>query len=545
MNNWVLLGEVMSWRHLFCMLAVGLACTGAAADQREELLTLRNAMLGMIESLVDQGVITEAEAIQMIETAEEEAASEAAALGAPPEPAADSVRVTYVPQIVKDEIRENVMQGLRREVADDVINEAREEAWGVPGALPQWISDIRWSSDLRVRAQADVFDSGNAQDFYRNTLAINDAGGIELAGRDALLNVSEDVHELRVRLRLGFDMQLSGNWHAGARLATSNESVPVTRNSVLEQSTPNYNAVVDLAYLHYRSPYFLFSGGRIPNPFVRSSLVWDADLVFEGVALTGVLPIDLLGAQNRLFLTGGAFPLESIEFAERDKWLFGGQVGWRMDLPGGAHFTLAGSYYDYYNVAGRANEPESRLLDYTAPAFLQKGNSLFDIRTDDDSQTNLFALLSDYDLAGGTFVFDSGPIFRTGSGRGVHLALLGDYVQNIGWDDDDILERTGVAIDERTEGYQLELELGTQGIGQRGDFQLGALYRHLQRDAVLDAFTDSEFHGGGTDAEGWGIDIRYGLSSSVWMELSYLTASEIDGPPLGIDTLMLDLSARF
>ena len=70
-------------------------------------------------------------------------------------------------------------------------------------------------------------------------------------------------------------------------------------------------------------------------------------------------------------------------------------------------------------------------------------------------------------------------------------------------------------------------------------------YRYLQRDAVLDAFTDSDFRLGGTDVEGYYISAEYALTQRVLARARYLSGNEIDGPPLGIDVLQLDLTASF
>ena len=67
----------------------------------------------------------------------------------------------------------------------------------------------------------------------------------------------------------------------------------------------------------------------------------------------------------------------------------------------------------------------------------------------------------------------------------------------------------------------------------------------MERDAVLDAFNDSDFHRGGTDAEGYSIGGELGLLKNTWARLRYLSADEIDGPPLGIDVLQIDLNAKF
>src|SRR5581483_11597413 len=134
-------------------------------------------------------------------------------------------------------------------------------------------------------------------------------------------------------------------------------------------------------------------------------------------------------------------------------------------------------------------------LDYTAPQFVQRGNTLFDIRNDDDPTTQLLALAADYRLADATFQFDwkLSPTYR--------VRLTGDYVKNIGLDPQQTLARTGFLIDKRDTGYQAELGFG-QALTEVGAWRAFFGYRYVQRDAVLDAFTDSDFHLGGTDAKG-------------------------------------------
>ena len=58
------------------------------------------------------------------------------------------------------------------------------------------------------------------------------------------------------------------------------------------------------------------------------------------------------------------------------------------------------------------------------------------------------------------------------------------------------------ALEEQTEGYQLVWSWATRRCAPGGEWNFGVFYKYLEADAVLDAFTDSDFHGGGTDAEG-------------------------------------------
>jgi hypothetical protein len=62
---------------------------------------------------------------------------------------------------------------------------------------------------------------------------------------------------------------------------------------------------------------------------------------------------------------------------------------------------------------------------------------------------------------------------------------------------------------------------------------------------VLDAFTDSDFHLGGTNAKGWILGGSYGITDNTYVSARYMTADEIDGPTLGIDVVQVDLNTKF
>jgi len=386
-------GATASWRHGICLTAIillGAASsasgleqdkavadrpTASAASEREQLLALRNTMLGMIERLVADEVIPLEEAQAMIDQAERDAAEEVARIDALRQSEPGTVRVQYVPEFVKDELKSDIMSSLRQEVVGDVVEEARREGWGVPAAMPAWLYDIDWNTEIRLRGESILFDEGNQQGFYRNFQAINEAGGVGFAGQDALLNTSEDRNRLRIRMRLGVNVQVSPRWQAGLRLSTTNRENPLSRNATFgDPGDDSARAEVDLAYLHYRSDRLTLSGGRIINPFMHTSLVWDPDYVFEGLASTGNVPFSIGPVSSRAFLTAGAFSLEEVNFSSQDKWLYAGQFGLAMDFAGGGGLTLATAYYDFENIVGVRNTPESELTDFTAPVFIQKGN---------------------------------------------------------------------------------------------------------------------------------------------------------------------------
>jgi len=127
----------------------------------------------------------------------------------------------------------------------------------------------------------------------------------------------------------------------------------------------------------------------------------------------------------------------------------------------------------------------------------------------------------------------------------LHVVFTGDYVKNIGFDRAEIQQRTGLDIEPKTRGYHVKLAVGMPLVKKHGDWQFISAYKYLERDAVLDAFTDSDFHLGGTDAKGWILGGSYGLANNTWLSLRWLSANEIDGQPLAVDVLQLDLNARF
>ena len=568
---------------LVITLVLGTIPPFTRAGEKEQLLELKNTVLNLMDVLVEQGVLTKEKKEALVKQAEDKAAQETRAAAktsnervpetvpaqAPPvaeevPPPADSkvVRVPYVPEFVKDEIRAQVRAELKQDVVADVMTQARQEKWGLPGALPEWISKIKWKGDIRLRDQLDLFADENAPNTYPDFLAINEAGGIGPASEDndAFFNTTEDRNRWRVRAHFGMDVNIAEHLKFGARLVTDNQVSgirnPVSINQTLGTYGQDVQVVLDQLFLRYDDvdrdgyPWLTVWGGRFPNPWHYTDLVWDDDLNFHGVAATfrhnlagsGNL-LDMQDRSSTLFMTLGAFPLQEVELSSQDKWLLGGQIGHEKVFDNQTKTTVSLAYYDYMNITGVRNDLNSVSQDFTAPEFLQKGNTLFDIRNDTDPDTNLFALASDYNLLNLTARVDFAQLSP------VHVVLMGDLVKNLGYDEEEIRERTGGAathdIRDRTWGFHVGMTVGWPQMSKWGDWQVFGAYKYLQWDAVLDAFTDSNFHLGGTDAEGWILGANYGLTQNTWLRARWLSADAIDGPPFGVDTLQVDLNAKF
>lgn len=523
----------------------GVAVAAQSPEERN-LNELRNTVVNLLQTLVERGVVTREQAEAMVKSAQEKAATDAAATAAQDAAEANAVRVPYVPEIVKEEIRKQVTQELAPEVAKQVVEQGQAEGWASSAMLPDWLHRVRWSGDVRVREQSDLFASDNAPNAYNNVQAINDAGGIGKAGLGALANTTEDRYRLRARLRLGLDAELGRGWTVGSRLTSGNLRDPVSTNQTLGNTGFRYQTDIDLAYANWSGTSsdqrhtLNFIGGRIPNPWQSYDLVWDPDLTFEGIATSYRMGFTRdARSSHYAFLTLGAFPIQEVELSKDDKWLYGAQMGldWRFDNGGRARASVA--YYYYSNIVGRRNELDSKLLDYTAPQFVQIGNTLFDIRNDNDNDTNLFALATNYHLLNANFGLD----WQLSSTY--KLSVTGEYVKNIGYDRQQVLAHTGLDLKPRDVGYLGEISFGNSVMAQPGAWRVALGYRYLENDAVLDAFADSDFHLGGTNASGYIISADVSLTERVFARLRYLSANEIIGQPVGIDVLQLDLNAQF
>ena len=160
------------------------------ADDTQSLEELRNTVINLLDGLVKKGVLTKEQAEAMVSDAQKKASEQAKAQAVQEKAEQGAVRVPFIPEIVKDQIKEQVSQELRADVTKDVVAQAQAEKWGVPGALPFWITNLNVHGDMRFRLEEDLYASDNAQGQYLNFTAVNSAGGIEKAGDNALLNLS-------------------------------------------------------------------------------------------------------------------------------------------------------------------------------------------------------------------------------------------------------------------------------------------------------------------------------------------------------------------
>jgi hypothetical protein len=554
------------------LLAQAVGVATAQADEREDLQALRNTTLNLIDALVERGVLDRAGADALIKSAQQKAVADVqtqAAGAVKPDATAGgkgkTLHIAYIPESVREDLRADVKASLRDDVVTEVKEQARQERWGVPAALPEWIDRFSFNGELRLRAQGDQYGSDNQPDSYLDWPAINDAGGLTKAGDKLFLNTTDSRSRIRERLALGIDARVAEGLKAGIRLTTSNDKSPTSTNQTLGQSGQSYDIVLDRAFLRYDYvdlrgyDWLTFWGGRAENPWFSTDNLFDTDLSFEGFATTlryGFAKPDAYGAstagssaatwgftQSRsLYLTLGGFPLQEFASTPHDKWLLGAQTGVDWGFADGSRLKFGAAFYDYVNTRAEPNEFGSRDNDYSAPEYFTKGNSVVRISNDvgeKGSDPRLVGLAADFNIVDLTLAYDFALLDPT------HVIFTADYSRNVGYDRAEILRRTGDDIAERNKAYQLRLDVGYPKTRRLNEWNVFLNYKYLERDSVLDAYTDSDFHLGGTDTKGWSIGGNYGIANNTWLTAKWTSTEAIDGPPLGIDSLLLDLNARF
>jgi hypothetical protein len=582
------------------------AAVEAAQEERPTLskkrATAPSSTINLVNLLVKQGVIDDEQASALIKQAEEEAyvsreaardatekageaakaATAAAAAASPP----GSKRVSYVPDIVKRELREDIRK--------EVMGQAKAEGWASPGAYPEWASRIRFSGDIRGRWEGMFYPGGvwSAEGGLTDFNAINtgspydESENLQISAPS--YNADDNRYRSRLRARLGMDADLGEGFTAGMRIATGSDSSPVSTNQTLGGSGGNfskYSLWLDRAFIKFEpfqheqfSSYapdsaLAINVGRFDNPYwAPTDLVWDGDLGFDGIALQGSHNVR---SDITAFGSAGLFPLfnTSLNFAttnenkfeSEDKYLLGGQIGFNWQATPLIGFAFGAGVYEFNNVRGELSSPcdtwspniKDCDTDHMRPSFAQKGNTYMRLRQRTTSpsigepgyippEPNYYGLASEFRPV----VLSTRLDFQHFDP--IRIGLEGDFVWNSAFDRSDILYSLPVNnydgynnYDGGEFGWMTRVTVGNTKLKEFGDWNASIAYKWLESDAVLDALADSDFGLGGTNLKGYIIGGNVALSDNVSAAAKWMSASEITGIPYAVDILQLDVTAKF
>jgi hypothetical protein len=488
---------------------------------------------------------------------------------------ANRVHAVYLPDAERARIRDEIKQ--------DILATARKENWAQPDAVPEWVHRLRFSGDILVRGEGDFLDHGN--DPAINFQAANAGSPVDIFPPTTtdvskptvpFLNTTEDRAALRLRVRLSLQADVADKVDAGLRLATGNTGTPVSTTQTLGNDFNKLSFVLDRAWLRYRTGSSLgMTAGRMPSPWLApTDLVWDKDLGFDGLAMQfknaagkGVNTFATVGA-FAIASTDGNFPsLSPAKVSSRDKWLLGVQIGGDVQTAMGFGVRSSVALYDFRNIEGARSSqcyaPTDKApcdTDNSRPGFSQKGNTMFALRnlyklkpaTDEEFQ--YFGLASPFRVLSAGISIDK-PLHDA-----VHAQFDLEAARNLEFNPGHIAARVPVnnfatcpAAEPNCalvwvgggDAWQSQLRLGYAKVSEYGDWNSVFGYRYVETDAVVDAFTDSDFHLGGTNAKGFYIGGNIGVAHNTWLGLKYMSASEVSGWKYSVDVLQLDLNARF
>ncbi len=325
---------------------------------------------------------------------------------------------------------------------------------------------------------------------------------------------NKDQDRQRIRARLGAYSEINPQVDTGIRIATGSNDDPRSTNQDLNNYFDKKQIWLDQGYIDYHPDAIKnlhLVGGKMPQQWVSmGDIIWDSDINPEGVAVTYKYP---LSGSTELFGSAGHYTLkdnvdgEGVQF-KHDLRLYAGQLGGRFAITDSMKMTLGGSIYSYDNDSSSAC-PTSGTVS-TPCALAINGNS-----------------------PGETFKLYEGFGQLDFSNLPVPLSIYGQYVNNADASND---QDTGWLAGVKSKVYGFNLDYN---------------YRDVQRNAVVGAFTDSDFANGFTGSRGskmkvsYDLDKNFALGATYFMATSDQTNANIKKTDSDINTLQLDAEAKF
>ncbi|MGF6555112.1 hypothetical protein ABIA48_001492 [Pseudomonas sp. S30_BP2TU TE3576] len=325
---------------------------------------------------------------------------------------------------------------------------------------------------------------------------------------------NKDQDRQRIRARLGAYSEINPQVDTGIRIATGSNDDARSTNQDLNNYFDKKQIWLDQGYIDYHPDAIKnlhLVGGKMPQQWVSmGDIIWDSDINPEGLAVTYKYP---LSGSTELFGSAGHYTLkdnvdgEGVQF-KHDLRLYAGQLGGRFAITDSMKMTLGGSIYSYDNDSSSACPTSGTVT--TPCALAVNGNS----------PNETFKLYEGF----GQLDFTNLP---------VPLSLYGQYVNN-----------TDASNDQDT-GWLAGVKSKLYG------FNLDYNYRDVQRNAVVGAFTDSDFANGFTGSRGsklkvsYDLDKNFALGATYFMATSDQTNANINKKDSDINTLQLDAEAKF
>ncbi len=325
----------------------------------------------------------------------------------------------------------------------------------------KWVEKVKFYGDFRYR--------------YEGISSESDGSG------------TDDVNRNRLRVRLGLTAQINDEMNFDMRIATGKSTDPISTNQTTGDSWTYKGIWLDRAYLTWKPSYadgLAVLLGKMGTPFYavgKNQLIWDSDLNPEGIAAQYNLK---MSDSLSMFANAGAFYVRMEDNDTDQIAMWGGQIGLTNKFNDDNKLTGGIGYYDYTSIKDR------KVLATTTK---DNGNSSYSIGSDKYYRYdyNLFETFAEY----GT---------KVGS---MPVSVYGDYVVN-----------TASSVQEDT-GWLVGTTLNK--CKDPGSWEISYDYRDIEKDAVVGAFNDSDFVGGGTNGKGHRFGLTYQLAKNTQAGITY------------------------
>ncbi len=384
-------------------------------------------------------------------------------------------------------------------MTDSEFNERLSTALG---GADQWLKDLKFAGDLRLRYEAFDFSTGNPKQ-------------------------TPDRNRFRMRLRYGFEKTFNPDMKIGFGMITGEQDSgfhkePGAGNQTFTNLFNYKNIWIEKAYATY-TPHYLNLGpvqkvevtaGKFNNPFEKgaSDLIWDRDVKPEGVYEkidARLLKTDAL--EFNLYATAGQFILQESSTLGKDAELFAYQGGITpvIHLPflkKPVELLSAISYYDYDNFSYNSN--------FFIGGVVNASNG--NLNVDGDPTTldaRNFNIIQSYsEIAVYPY--------------GLPVRFLFDFARNTRE------AAVSPSVTGNDNAYALGVKLGR--LQKKHDWEAGYTYKYLPANSTVGVFSDSDFAGGFVGHRGSVFKLGYSLTDSLVLNGMACFAENLNDGTAGI-----------
>ena len=419
--------------------------------------------------------------------------------------------------------------------AEEIRGELTKEFSQAPAGklkISQPLTELEIYGDGRVRYEIREGNSGPPSTIVTNR---NDA---------------QQRNRQRYRLRLGLRGTLMDDFFFGLRLETSasSRSTNVTFGDDAGPFGKTSDAInVGQLYVGYRGfRDITLTAGRMPNPFITTSMVWDGDINPEGLAqqykhtfnlsfgggaaastgdyskdgktMTAAVVEEPFKLGIDVFANFGQFVYDDQNpenglgappvangrrIPENDAYLLGYQIGARFKFPHNMYFQIAPTIYHYSGYGNDFNTFYSG-----DPNFRVGANTIT------PNQVGINSLL----------IFEMPAEFGFKIGE-LPARVFSDFAVNL--DAEDRARAAGRPLED-DERYAYQIGVGIGQLKAKGEWQVQVFWQHAEQYSLDPNLVDSDIFDSRLNMEGVAFQAGYAISDAVTFNLTYAYGEQIN-----------------